>query len=219
MASPMMRVDAALGWGGVRTDLKRERHSYRSARLPGPLPVASIELRYAERPKTAERFVAREPAREAPAPVRAPPDPATAAPDGTRPHGGTNSLPAPDGEASEAGGASGPAAVDGDARDNEKGGSAEAEIAETDAETPSDGREDGNRETADEGGPSGDPEPGRHSPAPVAPREGPDERTNGRSGTDAHRVGEDGGSRTAGVRDEPGGGDGLPAWRRDLNWQ
>ena len=33
VASPTKRVDAALGWGGVRTDLERERHSYRSVRL------------------------------------------------------------------------------------------------------------------------------------------------------------------------------------------
>ena len=203
----------------LASEIMRLQNLHGYLRFPGPLPVASIELRYVERSKAAERFVAREPAREAPAPVRAPPDTATAAPDGTRPHGGTNSLPAPNGGASEAGGASGPAAVDGSEREDEKGRLAEAEIAEAAADTSFDDGEDGSRETADEGGPSWDPEPGRHSPAPVAPREGPDERTNGRSGTDAHRVGEDGGSRTAGVRDEPGCGDGLPAWRRDLNWQ
>ncbi len=203
----------------LASEIMRLENLHGYLRFPGPFPVASVELRYAERPKAAERFVAREPARGATAPVGVPPDTATAAPDSAHSHDGTNSLPAPDGEASEVGGASGPAAVDGDARDNEKGGSAEAEIAGASAETLSDGREDGSRETADEGGPSWDPEPGRHCPGPASPRESPGEGANGRGGTDAHRVGEDGESLTDGGNDEAGCGAGLPAWRRDLNWQ
>ena len=33
VASPTMRFNAALGWGGVRTELETQRHTYRSARL------------------------------------------------------------------------------------------------------------------------------------------------------------------------------------------
>ena len=55
VASPTMRIDAGLGWGRQRTERKRERNSYRSARLgatfllPGGFTVGGTgTLRWAD---------------------------------------------------------------------------------------------------------------------------------------------------------------------------
>ena len=125
----------------LASEIMRLENLHGYLRFPGPLPVATIRLRYAARPAAASRFVPRETERDAPAPVATGPGVDTPAPDTMYPQGEMKLLPPPNRKTTAGVAASDPAPSEAGSREEEPdtgvgvaGGSASASTAGRDDE-------------------------------------------------------------------------------------
>ena len=205
----------------LASEIMRLENLHGYLRFPGPLPVATIRLRYAARPAAASRFVPRETEREAPAPVDTRPGVDAPAPDTVYPQGEMKLLPPPPNrKATAAGaGASDPAASEAGSSEEEPetgagvaGGSASASTA---------GRDGRKEEQSSEADPAGYPGPtgGRDEMGSGAPPADPSDGKSAPTRRSAGPARADTDGRTAVDKGEPSGHETSRDWRREMDWQ